>query len=67
MEGIQPVYKVVKVSKPHCPNCEEQLAGNNSIALPYNCSCGVWKPNHLSQPIDYKIEKDLRFTKCTPT
>lgn len=40
---MQPVYKRVKHSAPHCPQCHERLAGNNSIASPWRCSCGTWK------------------------
>ena len=28
---------------PHCPQCGEQLRGNNSVANPWKCRCGVWK------------------------
>ena len=40
---VRPEYKPVTELQPHCPNCKERLTGNNSIALPYQCSCGVWK------------------------
>ncbi len=40
---MQPTYKKVKVTKPHCPTCKEMLTGNNSMVLPYQCKCGVWK------------------------
>ena len=36
-------YKRIKVLMPHCSVCKEQLSGNNSIAMPYKCSCGTWK------------------------
>ena len=39
---LQPVYKRIKVLAPHCPKCGEQLHGNNSIAMPWWCSCGEW-------------------------
>jgi len=42
------VYKQVKVQMPHCPTCKEQLTGNGSIAYPYCCSCGIWKPNWVT-------------------
>ena len=39
---MKPVYKRVKMLMPHCPKCGEQLAGNNSIANPWVCECGIW-------------------------
>jgi hypothetical protein len=54
--AVRPEYKKVSELRPHCPHCKERLAGNNSIALPYRCSCGVWKYNNL---ID---ERALTFT-----
>jgi len=38
-----PIYKIVKISKPHCSICKEMLLGNGSIVLPYWCRCGEWK------------------------
>jgi len=38
-----PIYKIVKISKPHCSICKERLLGNGSRVLPYRCSCGEWK------------------------
>ena len=45
---MNPEYKKVKVIKEHCPTCKEQLMGNNSMVLPWQCSCGIWKvaPNY---------------------
>lgn len=40
---LRVVYKKVKVAMPHCPDCGEQLSGNNSMMSPYRCRCGVWK------------------------
>lgn len=41
-ELVHVVYKRVKVTKEYCPNCLEQLSGNNSIAQPWECRCGTW-------------------------
>jgi ribosomal protein S27AE len=40
MSELKPVYKMVKVPKEHCPQCGEQLIGNNSQLSPWRCSCG---------------------------
>jgi hypothetical protein len=40
---MRPIYKKVKCIKEFCPSCGEQLFGNNSIILPWECSCGVWR------------------------
>ena len=43
LEPREPKWKQVKTLVPHCPVCEEQLRGNNSGLMPYECSCGVWR------------------------
>ena len=55
---MKPDYKRVKVLRPHCPKCKEILSGNNSMALPYECSCGVWEIETCLDmfDIDYKIK-----------
>lgn len=54
---MKPVYKMVRVSAAHCPECNQELWGNNSIALPWNCKCGVWKfVWKESGEYDYDIE-----------
>ncbi len=45
LRAVRPEYKLVKDRKPHCPICKEMLSGNNSMLLPYKCSCGTWKQN----------------------
>lgn len=52
------VYKKVKVAKPHCPQCQEMLRGNGSIASPYQCKCGVWQFNYNSGEFDVISHKD---------
>ncbi len=42
MNKLRPEYKIVKQREPHCPLCKERLSGNNSIVMPYKCSCGTW-------------------------
>jgi uncharacterized protein (UPF0212 family) len=45
MEGKQLKYIRVKMTVPACPDCGEQLQGNNSFSNPYKCyKCDViWK------------------------
>lgn len=38
-----PKYKKVKVLKPFCSICGEQLTGDGSHYKPYKCKCGTWK------------------------
>ena len=54
MKNRQPIYKQVKRVKAHCPVCGGMLSGNNSIILPYECSCGVWE---RCEKGDYKVKK----------
>lgn len=57
---MHPEYKKVKILMPHCPECKEQLKGNNSIANPWHCSCGYW--DAIIYPLfkgEYKIIKHL--------
>ena len=67
-------YKRVKVSLPYCPQCKQVIQGNGSIIMPYKCECGFWRYNtetdeYFIEPkcacMDYKGEKDKRFTKHT--
>ena len=60
MTNVNPEYKIIKERQPHCPKCGERLSGNNSIALPYRCSCGIWKPDYMTQPFTFTIEKEKR-------
>lgn len=60
---LYPVYRKVSVAMPHCPICNEQLLGNNSIAFPWTCSCGKWESSWL-QPFNYKIIKEDGNKKC---
>ena len=53
---MKPIYKRVQILKEHCPKCGEQLKGNGSYALPWNCSCGEWKFIVTEENlIEYKI------------
>ena len=52
---MKPNYKKVKVLKAHCPECKVQLAGDNSIALPWTCECGKWEANKYPFTGEYKI------------
>lgn len=54
---MHPEYKKVKISMAHCPKCKEQLMGNNSIANPWLCSCGWWKPIEYPFKGEYQIIK----------
>ena len=49
------MYKRVSMQMPHCPVCGEQLQGDNSIALPFECSCGIWE-GEWGNPSMYKIK-----------
>ena len=33
---------MLKKLVPYCPICNQDLSGNNSLALPYECECGIW-------------------------
>ena len=48
-------YKLVKVLVPHCPECDEELIGDNSGRSPYECSCGIWESDHRT-PTKFKIK-----------
>ncbi len=50
------VYKRVKALMPHCKDCGEELFGNNSVALPYRCSCGTWEQNWSTGEFYIKIK-----------
>lgn len=52
---MKPEYKKVKTLQPHCPECGEMLSGNNSLVLPWKCSCGTWKSD-IMNPTDYEIK-----------
>jgi len=54
---MEPKYKKIKVSRPHCPKCDEDLLGNNSMALPWRCSCGIWEPILYPFEGKYKIKQ----------
>lgn len=54
---LYPVYKRIKVAKPHCPKCGELLSGNNSMISPWECSCGIWRVEDIFNPFSYRHEK----------
>jgi len=54
---MRPVYKKVKVIKPHCPNCGEMLLGDNSMISPYECKCGIWEPILYPFEGEYKLKE----------
>lgn len=58
------VYKRIKILKPHCGDCGELLQGNNSIAFPYRCRCGVWMPSNkdvfIFDLVAVKKNRDLK-------
>ena len=51
---MQPIYKRIKITVPHCPKCNEELTGNNSMILPYQCKCGVWETRN---GVDFEVKK----------
>lgn len=48
-------WKKRKVFVPTCPNCKEQLQGDNSMAYPYKCKCGKWISS-WQNPTEFRIE-----------
>lgn len=56
---MKPEYKRVKILAPHCPNCKQELMGNNSIALPWQCECGVWQANKYPFMGEYEVSPNL--------
>ena len=51
---MKPIYKKVKITefKPQCPKCKEMLQGENSMVLPYQCSCGIWEQDWMTHEFD---------------
>lgn len=47
------VYKKIKKEIAHCNVCDDELMGNNSVAMPYECSCGTWEFWFGDDPLDY--------------
>jgi len=39
---VKMIYKKVKISMPHCPECKERLMGDGATLNPYRCKCGIW-------------------------
>ena len=58
-----PRYKKVKILMPHCSVCGERLLGNNSMILPYKCSCGEWEMDYQSREYKIKGEPSLEIIK----
>lgn len=56
------VYRQVLGPVAFCPQCNQRLFGNNSLAHPYSCACGVWVFNFESQ--EYDIEPDDNHRLC---
>ncbi len=56
LEPRQPYYKMVKISRPHCPICKEMLGGNNSGISPWKCSCGEWTKEILDDYYKIKVK-----------
>jgi hypothetical protein len=42
---LEPIYKMVKVPKEFCPQCNKRLEGMNNYFSPWRCACGVWRYN----------------------
>jgi len=59
---MRPDYKRVKAVAEFCPKCKERLRGNNSIANPWECACGIWRTNKYPFTGEYEIEKKLPDT-----
>lgn len=41
--GEGTIYKKVSQYVAWCVKCNEQITGNGSILIPYNCSCRTYK------------------------
>jgi hypothetical protein len=53
-----PIYKRVKIQAPHCPKCGERLCQDNSLASPWECSCGIWEYTPIAGRLgEYEITK----------
>lgn len=57
---MRPSYKKIKVLAEHCPKCGEQLEGNNSMAHPWKCSCGVWTTNKYPFTGEYEVVPEAK-------
>lgn len=49
------IYKRVKMMMPHCSQCGEQLLGDGSFILPYQCQCGTWEMRRFPWDGEYEI------------
>lgn len=49
-------YRRVKMLVPYCPECNQNLSGNNSVIFPYKCDCGELH-NSFENPFEYEIVK----------
>ena len=55
LEPRNVIYRKVSKLMPHCPICKEELRGNNSGLLPFECSCGIWESDWMN-PTMFKIK-----------
>lgn len=53
---VYPVYKRIKIAVEFCPICDAQLLGNNSLANPWYCRCGVWEYNYSHDKLENRFE-----------
>ena len=50
-------YKKQTILAPYCPICKEFLEGDNSLAFPYSCQCGIWESS-FENPLEYHIKEE---------
>jgi len=55
MKKIKPIIKQLIRWAKFCPQCDEPLRGNGSLALPYACDCGEWEYDSKESG-DYYLE-----------
>lgn len=58
---MKPIYKKINILMPHCPKCKEQLGGNNSMVLPWECTCGMWIADTYPFLGEWEIQPRLNF------
>lgn len=56
MSNMAIKFKQVKEVKQFCTDCGEQLKGNGSMVLPYECPCGIWNLCFVCGKFDHHVE-----------
>ena len=53
-------YKRIKQLVPFCKKCNQEIRGNGSVLLPYECKCGKWEWDGN----DYVVRKVGKHKVC---